>query len=59
MNVLGFFNPLVALLDQAVNEGFLRAQHRDLLLVSDSSEGAIDAMLASLGGEGSTDLVQI
>ena len=28
VNVLGFFNPLVALLDQAVNEGFLRAQHQ-------------------------------
>lgn len=35
INVGGYFNPLLALLDNALDEGFLGAEHRGLLLVSD------------------------
>jgi hypothetical protein len=35
LNVDGYFKPLLAMLDNALEEGFLRADHRDLLLVSD------------------------
>jgi uncharacterized protein (TIGR00730 family) len=35
INVGGYFNPLLALLDNALDEGFLGAEHRGLLLVLD------------------------
>ena len=37
-NVAGFFDPLRGWLDHAVREGFLRAEHRRLLLETDSPE---------------------
>jgi predicted Rossmann-fold nucleotide-binding protein len=33
--VAGFFDPLLAWVDQAVKEGFVRPQHRQLFIVSD------------------------
>ncbi len=33
LNVEGFFDPMIAYLDHAVGEGFLRAEHRALILV--------------------------
>ena len=35
LNVAGFFDPLLAWIDQAVKEGFIRPQHRQLFIVSD------------------------
>ena len=32
LNVDGYYDPLLALLNHAVTEGFLRAEHRSLLL---------------------------
>lgn len=36
LNVNGYFDPLLAFLDHAANEGFLRAEHRQMLLVADT-----------------------
>jgi len=44
LNVEGFFDPLLRFLDDAVTEGFVRAEHR-ALLVSDTEA---DALLARL-----------
>ena len=46
LNVAGFFDPLLAWLDRTVAEGFLREQHRQLLIVGDHPEALIDALLA-------------
>jgi uncharacterized protein (TIGR00730 family) len=45
LNVAGFFDPLMAWLDRAVQEGFLREQHRQLLVVGDQQERLLDALL--------------
>jgi uncharacterized protein (TIGR00730 family) len=36
LNVAGFFDPLLAWIDRSLAEGFLRPEHRRLLLVSES-----------------------
>jgi hypothetical protein len=38
LNISGFFNPLLDFLDRAVEQGFIRREHRDMLLVSDEPE---------------------
>ncbi len=38
LNVAGYFDPLLSLLDHAVAERFVRAEHLKLLLVSDNPE---------------------
>jgi uncharacterized protein (TIGR00730 family) len=38
LNVGGYFDPLLAFLDHAVVERFVRSEHRDLLLVDDNPE---------------------
>ena len=43
LNVLGFYDGLLRFLDLAVDEGFLKAKHRALLLVADSPEALIEA----------------
>jgi uncharacterized protein (TIGR00730 family) len=37
LNVAGFFDPLLAWVDGAVKEGFVRPQHRQLFIVSDDA----------------------
>ena len=43
LNVLGFYDRLMQFLDHAVDEGFLQAKHRALLLPGDSIEALLDA----------------
>jgi cytokinin riboside 5'-monophosphate phosphoribohydrolase len=45
LNVAGFFDPLLAWIDRTVEEGFLREQHRQLLIVGDQPEVLVDALL--------------
>jgi len=35
LNILSYYNSLLSFLDHAVREGFLRQEHRDMLIVSD------------------------
>jgi uncharacterized protein (TIGR00730 family) len=44
LNVAGFFDPLLAWVDHCVREGFLRAQHRDLLQVSRDPDELLDML---------------
>ena len=52
LNVDGYYDALIAFLDRSVSEGFLRADHRELLIVSDDPE-AIVSRLASLSATSS------
>ncbi len=40
----GYYRPLVALLDHAVDEGFVRPEHRALLVVGDHPEELLDRL---------------
>jgi uncharacterized protein (TIGR00730 family) len=46
LNINGFFDPLIRLLDHAVEEGFLRSEHRSILQVEDNEEKLIQKMNA-------------
>ena len=46
LNINGFYNPLLALFDHAVGEGFLRQQNRAMALAETDIERLLEAMLA-------------
>jgi len=46
LNVNGFYDPLLALFDHAVQEGFLRQQNRAMALAETSLERLLEAMAA-------------
>ena len=51
LNVAGYFDPLIALLDHAVSQQFVRPENRKLLLVSADPETlVVDVMRQSGGG---------
>jgi hypothetical protein len=50
LNVAGYYDPLVAFLDRATSEGFVKAKHRALLVVGESVGPLLDALhLAATG----------
>ncbi len=46
LDVAGYWQPLLALLDHMVDERLLRAEHRDTLLVSDTAPDMLDQLEA-------------
>lgn len=46
LDVGGYYRPLIAFFDQAVAEGFLRPEHRRLVLVGDGPDALLDAFLS-------------
>jgi uncharacterized protein (TIGR00730 family) len=42
MNVAGFYDGLLAFFDQAVTAGFIKPQHRAMLIVSDNADSILD-----------------
>ena len=46
LNTQGFFSPMLAQLDLMVQEGFLKKENRDMVLVSDTIENLIEQMYA-------------
>ncbi len=46
LNVRGYYRPLAALLDHAVQEGFLRAEHRAALHVAETPEELLERFAA-------------
>ncbi len=46
LNVKGYFNPLLRFFDHAVQEGFVRAEHRDNLMISDNIRTLVEKMQA-------------
>lgn len=47
LNVAGYFDPLLAFLDRMVAEGFVAAEHRDLLQVEDDVSTLLDRLDAA------------
>ena len=52
LNVKGFFDPLLGMLEHMSREGFIRPAHMDLLKVSDDAETLIARMRAHQPSEG-------
>lgn len=48
LNVCGYFDPLAALLDRAVAEGFLQPPHRQLLAIETDPASLLEALQARL-----------
>lgn len=45
LNINGYYDHLIAFLDHAVAEGFVKSSHRDALLVSDSPSALLEQIL--------------
>jgi len=45
LNTKGFFNPLIAQFDLMVNEGFLKQENRDMVLIDENIENLYQKML--------------
>ncbi|MCB6182414.1 TIGR00730 family Rossman fold protein [Leeia sp. TBRC 13508] len=41
LNVAGFFDPQLSMIDRIVEEGFMKASHRDMVIVSDEIEDMV------------------
>lgn len=48
LNVAGYFDPLLAMFDQATREGFLSAQHRQLIISEHDTQYLIDRLVAAI-----------
>ncbi len=46
LNTKGYFDHLIRFIDHAVQEGFIHATHRELMLVDDSAEALLDRLAA-------------
>ena len=46
LNVAGYYDGLIAYLDHAEDEGFVRSQHRELLLVDDQPHALVEKLRA-------------
>jgi uncharacterized protein (TIGR00730 family) len=46
LNVNGYFDPLIALLDRSNDLGFLRGEHRDLIVVAAQAPSLLDLLAA-------------
>jgi uncharacterized protein (TIGR00730 family) len=51
LNVAGYFDPLLAWLDRAIEEAFLKPEHRRLLLEAEDAERLLDAFLGYRAAE--------
>ncbi len=47
LNVCGYYERLVGFLDHAVGEGFIRAEHRPIILVDASPQGLLEKLAIS------------
>lgn len=46
LNVRGFYDPMQAMLDRAVEEGFMKAEHRDMLVLDADAASLLDRLAA-------------
>lgn len=46
LNVRGFFDPMRSLLDRAVEEGFMKSAHNDMIVMSPDADALLDALAA-------------
>jgi uncharacterized protein (TIGR00730 family) len=59
LNVAGYFDPLIALLDHAVAQQFVRAENRGLLLVSADPEGLVVDVMGKADGSSSRQEIDL
>jgi uncharacterized protein (TIGR00730 family) len=52
LNVAGYYDPLVALVDQAVSEGFVSAENRQSILVAETPLALLEGLFAHRPSEG-------
>jgi len=52
LNVAGYYDTLIAFLDHAVQEGFIKAKHRALLVVDEDPATLLDALHAAASARG-------
>jgi uncharacterized protein (TIGR00730 family) len=45
LNVDGYFDALVALIDHAIGEGFVRPEHRHFWVIADAPDELLDALV--------------
>ncbi|HEY9193107.1 MAG TPA: TIGR00730 family Rossman fold protein [Methyloversatilis sp.] len=48
LNVAGYFDPLLGMFDHATREGFLSAQHRQLIVSENDAQHLIDRLVAAI-----------
>lgn len=58
LNVRGYYDPLLAMIDHMLGEGFVRPLHRSLLVVEEQSDALLDALVAQELPQGLTQWVQ-
>lgn len=46
LNVAGYFNPLIAMMDHIVSQGFMKQKHRDMVSVDSDIDALLDKMEA-------------
>ncbi len=44
LNVAGFFDPLVALIETGIDQGFIKQQHRELIVVADEPQALLERL---------------
>ena len=49
LNTLGYYNALIAMIEHAIDEGFMKDSHRNLWRVVDTPQQAVDAVEQMLG----------
>jgi uncharacterized protein (TIGR00730 family) len=52
LNVDGYYDPLLRLIDHAVDEGFLRAENRDIVFSSSDPEAIVSRLATTVPGSG-------
>ena len=45
LNVNGFFNPLITLIDNSIKEGFIKADHKKLFVIEENEEILLEKLL--------------
>lgn len=48
LNVDGYFDPLIAFMDQAVREGFVRAEHREMIVIDTDADNLLSRLAAAI-----------
>ena len=51
LNTAGYFDPMIALLDHAVAQKFIKPEHRRYLLISADAEGLVAEVMRHAGSE--------
>ena len=46
LNINGYFDPLISLIEKGISEGFIREEHRDCLIVETEGEKLLERMAA-------------